>query len=212
MRTILAMAFVGGFLGACSQQPSGAARAQANDIRIPEMADYIAVVKDAGSEDGSQADFTKKCAKLVKKITGVTVTKVLGETGVIAFSSIPEQSVIVSQLDCILVVEKEASADTLPIDNDSGTTGDVGIPEVTLFNAVVKDAENPAKQAEFTKKCAEKVKAIAGLTVTNVLELTGVISFTSTPEQSDLVAQLDCILAVEADQTVFPSPSTRVGN
>lgn len=185
-KTFLSMVLVAGFLGACSHQPNSALRGHSGDVGIPEMTNFVATVKNAA--------FTKECAKKVKAIAGVNVESVLETIGVISFSSTPDQSALVSQLSCILSVDEDL---------------DVGIPETTYFNATVKDA---ADLGAFTRNCAKRVKAISGVNVTAVLEEIGVITFTSTPEESELVAKLGCVLSVDVDITVGPLPSTRVGN
>lgn len=75
------------------------------------------------------------------------------------------------------------------------SNGDATIPELTRYIATVKNA----------KECAKKIESIGGIDITNVLEAAFIVTFSSIPEDSELVAKLPCVLAVEIDGTVSPA-------
>lgn len=199
MKTLLTILIAGTSFVGCGHQLGGnsgiqssgnrdvstnsAARRSSNEIGIPESTSYIATVKSA-----------QACAKDIGAIEGIKITNVLEAIDVVTFTSIPEQSDLVAKLPCVVKVELDGTVEPMP--------SEVGIPELTGYIATVKNA----------KSCAEKINTIEGIEITNVLETIDVVTFTSIPEQSELVAKLSCVVAVELDGTVHADPSTRIGN
>lgn len=191
MKNSLSLLFVSFVLASCGQQSQPLAETSA--ISASSSKNYVATIID----DANQAAFTKDCANKIAAVKGVKVTAVMDVVGVVSFTASKTASGLVEKLSCVQAVEAEQIITTQPT------------PTSINYNAVVKDGKD---QTAYTKACAAKVKAIKGVVVTQVLGVTGIISFTSTEKLSKKVEKLDCISSIEVEQTVDPLPSTGVGN
>ena len=65
-------------------------------------------------EDQDAATVTQECAKKIKAVNGVVVTKVLEAIGVVSFSADKKQSAAVKKLACVAAVEIDGDVGPLP--------------------------------------------------------------------------------------------------